>query len=86
MKLIECYVNNFGKLSDFSYSFKDGLNVIQEENGYGKSTFSAFIKSMLFGLEDTKRIGIFENDRKKYEPWQGGAWGGSLTISSGSEK
>ena len=86
MKLIECYVNNFGKLADFSYSFKDGLNVIQEENGYGKSTFSAFIKSMLFGLEDTKRIGIFENDRKKYEPWQGGAWGGSLTISSGGEK
>lgn len=86
MKLIECYVNNFGKLSDFSYSFKDGLNVIEEENGFGKSTLSAFIKSMLFGLEDTKKAGLFENDRKKYEPWQGGAWGGSLTISSGGEE
>ncbi len=86
MKLIECYVNNFGKLSDFSYSFKDGLNVISEENGFGKSTLSAFIKSMLFGLEDTKRTALFENDRKKYEPWQGGAWGGSLTISSGGEE
>lgn len=86
MKLIECYVNNFGKLSDFSYTFEDGLNVIQRENGFGKSTLSAFIKSMLFGLEDTKRAGLFENDRKKYEPWQGGAWGGSLTISSGGEE
>ncbi len=86
MKLIECYVKNFGKLSDFSYNFSDGLNVIQKENGFGKSTLSAFIKSMLYGLEDTKRPGLYENDRKKYEPWQGGAWGGSLTISSGGKQ
>ena len=86
MKLIECYVNNFGKLSDFSYSFNGGLNVINEENGFGKSTLSAFIKSMLFGLEDTKRASLFENDRKKYEPWQGGAWGGTLSLSSGGDK
>ena len=86
MKLIECYVNNFGTLSDFFYSFNDGLNIIQEDNGFGKSTLSAFIKSMLFGLEDTKKTGLFENDRKKYEPWQGGAWGGTLTISSGGEE
>ena len=82
MKLIECHVNNFGKLSDFSYNFSEGLNVINEENGFGKSTFAAFIKSMLYGLEDTKRPSLSENDRKKYEPWQGGAWGGSLTLSS----
>ena len=81
MKLIECYVNNFGVLSDFSFDFKDGLNVIKEENGFGKSTLAAFIKSMLFGLEDTKRPSLSENDRKKYEPWQGGSWGGSLTLS-----
>ena len=46
MKLIECYVNNFGVLSDFSFNFKNGLNVIKEENGFGKSTLAAFIKSM----------------------------------------
>ncbi len=86
MKLIECYVNNFGKLSDFSYRFRDGLNVIQRENGFGKSTLAAFIKSMLFGLEDTKRQALSENDRKKYEPWQGGAWGGTLTFESCGKK
>ena len=85
MKLIECYVNNFGVLSDFSFNFKDGLNVIKEENGFGKSTLAAFIKSMLFGLEDTKRPSLSENDRKKYEPWQGGSWGGSLTLSCGKK-
>ena len=33
MKLIECYINSFGKLKDFSYKFSEGLNVIEHENG-----------------------------------------------------
>ncbi len=81
MKLTECYINNFGKLSDFSYRFKSDLNVIKGENGYGKSTLVAFIKAMLFGLSDTKKQKLDENDRKKYEPWQGGIWGGSLNFT-----
>ena len=43
MKLIRCYIENFGKLQNFSYEFKDGLNVIKEENGFGKTTFATFI-------------------------------------------
>jgi len=81
MRLIECYVNNFGKLSNFHFSFKEGLNVVERENGFGKSTLAAFIKAMLFGLDDTKKTSLSENDRKKYEPWQGGAWGGALSVS-----
>ena len=53
MRLIELYIENFGKLSNYKYSFTQGLNVINEENGYGKSTLAAFIKSMRFGREDT---------------------------------
>lgn len=83
MKLIECYVENFGSLKNFSYSFSEGLNVIREDNGFGKTTLSVFIKSMLFGLDDTKRPKIEENDRKHYTPWQGGRFGGSLTFSHG---
>lgn len=80
MRLIECYIEAFGKLKDFRYSFKEGLNVINEENGFGKTTLSVFIKAMLYGLEDTKRASIFENDRKHYLPWQGGNAGGWLTF------
>ncbi len=83
MKLKECYIDNFGKLSNFKYEFSDGLNTICEENGYGKSTLIAFIKAMLFGLDDTKKTKLDENERKKYEPWQGGAWGGSLSLAAG---
>ena len=86
MKLIELYIENFGKLTNYKYTFSQGLNVINEENGYGKSTLAAFIKSMLYGLEDTRRPKLDENDRKKYLPWQGGVFGGTLTFSARGKK
>lgn len=73
----ECHVDNFGKISDFDFHFGKGLNVIYEDNSWGKTTFSVFIKSMFYGLEyNTKR----KNERKQYDPWQGGVFGGSLTL------
>ena len=51
MKLLKCHIENFGKLSNFDYRFKDGINTIQEENGFGKTTFANFIKAMFYGLE-----------------------------------
>ena len=68
MKLIECYVSSFGKLKNYKYNFNDNLNVINEQNGFGKTTLSIFIKSMFYGLEDSRRS-VEENERKKYKPW-----------------
>ena len=86
MKLIDCYIENFGKLSDFKLSFSDGLNTVKKDNGYGKTTLSVFIKAMLYGLDDTKRMKLEENDRKHYMPWQGGRCGGSLTFEANERK
>lgn len=81
MKLLECHVDNFGKLSNFDYQFSDGLTVIQEPNGFGKSTLAAFIKAMLYGFPRTAGRNIASNERKKkYIPWQGGTYGGSLDF------
>lgn len=77
MKIISCYVENFGTLSKFALEFSDGLNMIQQENGWGKTTLAAFIKAMLFGLEYTRAA---ENERKKYMPWNGGKYGGNLCF------
>ena len=82
MKLIECYVENFGKISKQKFSFKDGLNCITADNGSGKTTLAAFIKVMLYGMSDTKKTSLEENDRKHYLPWGGGVCGGSLTFSA----
>ena len=85
MKLLECYIENFGKLSKRRIVFKDGLNCIKEDNGSGKTTLAACIKAMLYGMSDTKRASLEENDRKHYLPWQGGICGGSLTFSAGGK-
>ena len=85
MKLIECYIENFGKLSKMKVDFSDGLNCILGDNGSGKTTLSVFIKVMLFGMTDTKKVSLDENDRKRYMPWQGGTFGGSLTFEAGGK-
>ncbi len=85
MKLIECYVENFGKISKARFNFNSGLNCIKGDNGWGKTTLAAFIKVMLYGMSDTKRLSLEENDRKHYLPWQGGTCGGSLTFSAGGK-
>ena len=81
MQLIECYVENFGKLSSFTYKFGRGLNTVLAENGWGKTTLSVFIKAMFYGLGTERKQALEENERKKYAPWQGGRYGGSLTFS-----
>lgn len=86
MKLIRLHVENFGKLQNFDFSFERGLNVFLEENGWGKSTLAAFIKAMLYGMPASSKQSLDENERKKYMPWQGGAYGGSLEFSTASGK
>ena len=86
MKLLRLHVENFGKLQNFDYSFKEGLNILLEENGWGKSTLAAFIKAMLYGMPASSKQSLDENERKKYTPWQGGAYGGSLEFSTASGK
>ena len=86
MKLLNCHVENFGKLHDSSMVFCDGCNTVFEANGFGKSTLAAFIRVMFYGfLGETKRKGM-ENERKRFEPWQGGTYGGSLDFSVGNKK
>ena len=85
MKLLSCHIENFGKLSNFDYDFNDGLNTIKKENGFGKTTFADFIKAMFYGLE-TKRNTKNLIDRKKYEPWQGGAFGGNMVFEVNNKK
>ena len=80
MKIKELYIENFGKLSKFKLTCSDGLNSFTEDNGYGKTTLSVFIKTMFYGFDDTRRQSLDENDRKKHTPWQGGAFGGYLVY------
>ena len=83
MKILRLHVENFGTLQNFDLSLADGLNVLYQKNGWGKSTLAVFIKAMFYGLPATAKRSLDENERKKYAPWQGGAFGGSLEFSCG---
>lgn len=86
MVLIECYVENFGVLHQFRYRPKPGLNVLYRGNGEGKSTFAAFIRAMFYGLPNTgNRKNLAEAERRKYEPWQQGPFGGTVRFQAGSK-
>ena len=85
MRLIKCYVESFGTLHGFECRFDPALTCVKSPNGSGKSTLVAFIKAMLYGMPDTRKQGLDENDRKRYQPWQGGRYGGSLTFSHGGK-
>lgn len=75
MKLISLYIDNFGKLSDYSFDFSKTLNSLYEENGWGKTTLTVFIKSMLYGLNRT--------ERSLYAPWKNvSSFGGYLILEA----
>lgn len=86
MKLLACHIDNFGKLSDVTLQFSDGLNVINEANAWGKSTLAAFLKAMFYGLDVKKSVGAFEKERVMYRPWQGGAFGGEVDFQIDGKK
>ncbi|MFA5757917.1 MAG: AAA family ATPase [Clostridia bacterium] len=86
MKLIKCYIENFGKLQGYTYSFNGNLNVIKQENGWGKSTLAYFIKAMFYGMPASRVQDLDENDRKKFMPWQSGSYGGNLEFEISGKK
>ena len=80
MKLIRCYIENFGGLHKYSLDFQPGLTVVQEPNGFGKTTLAEFIRAMFYGFPRGNKD-IEKDLRKKYLPWQGGKYGGYLIFS-----
>ena len=81
MKIKSLYISSFGKIKNYSLTFNDGINTIFENNGWGKSTLSAFIKAMFYGLNDTKR-NILDNERTKFRPWNSTEmFGGNIVFT-----
>lgn len=87
MRLENCHIENFGKLSDVTMDFTSGCNVINQENGWGKSTLADFIRVMFYGFANERtRKSDYENERKRYTPWQGGTYGGQITFSTDGKR
>jgi hypothetical protein len=71
----------FGKLEQATLELKEGLNIIEAPNETGKSTWAAFLRAMLYGINTRER------DRKNtiaeknlYQPWSGTPMEGSIDL------
>lgn len=73
------YLNaTFGRLEQQELHLHPGLNLICAPNESGKSTWSAFIRTMLYGLSTRDRGPLA--DKNRYAPWNGAAMQGRMDL------
>lgn len=88
MKIVKLHVQSFGKLQDFNLAFKSGLNVMQQNNGFGKTTLAAFVRAMLYGFtySRSKRNPGGVSDSALWTNWNhNGKTGGTLVVEHNGE-
>ena len=72
---------DFGRLQGETLSLGDGLNVIAAPNESGKSTWCAFLKAMLYGVDSAQRARAgFLPDKTRYAAWSGGEMAGEMEL------
>lgn len=74
---------SFGKLENETMQLHEGLNVIYAPNESGKSTWCAFIRAMLYGVDSSQRGKLgFIPDKQRYAPWSGAPMEGSMEVTA----
>jgi len=82
MYIDELEIKGFGKLRGVVFSFGRNMNIIYGTNEAGKTTMQWFIKGMLYGLRSGRQTSNgLHAPLKRFEPWGGGTYGGSLTYT-----
>jgi len=79
MKIISCYINNFGCYSNQKFEFNEDLTSFFRNNGEGKTTLATFIKVMFYSFEKETSASK-TRERAHYFPYSGGTYGGSINI------
>lgn len=73
---------SFGKLQNETLKLHDGLNIIKAPNESGKSTWCAFIRAMLYGIDTSERAkNGYLPDKLRYVPWSGAPMEGSMDLT-----
>ena len=71
----------FGTLDGEQLRLDTGLNIIYAPNESGKSTWCAFLRAMLYGIDTSQRARAgFVPDKQKYSPWSGKPMAGELEL------
>ncbi|MBR2481554.1 MAG: AAA family ATPase [Oscillospiraceae bacterium] len=72
---------SFGRLSQQTLLPGPGLNIIEAPNESGKSTWCAFLRTILYGLPTRERGALA--DKNRYAPWDGTPMQGTLELFDG---
>lgn len=81
--LIRRMTATFGQLQGRTLELCQGLNILQSPNESGKSTWCAFLASMLYGINSRERDRAgFIADKNRYAPWSGAAMSGRLDCDT----
>ena len=79
--IIRSMTADFGRLEGETLELEPGLNVIARPNESGKSTWCAFIRAMLYGIDTSERVkGGFLPDKLRYAPWSGAPMSGTMEL------
>ena len=70
----------FGRLEHQELTLSPGLNVLYAPNENGKSTWGAFIRTMLYGLSTRERGPLA--DKNRFAPWSAAAMQGRMDVSA----
>ena len=77
---------SFGVLQNRTLELSPGLNIIEAPNEYGKTTWCAFLRAMLYGIDTSQRARAgFVPDKQKYAPWSGKPMAGELELEQGGK-
>lgn len=79
--MIKKLTASFGRLDGEELRLHEGLNVICAPNESGKSTWCAFIRAMLYGIDSSERAkGERLPDKLRYAPWSGAPMQGMMEL------
>lgn len=72
---------SFGCLDHETLRLRDGVNLLCLPNERGKSTWSAFLLAMFYGVDSGERAGKGRLPvKKQYQPWNGAPMEGTVTL------
>ena len=73
---------SFGKLHE-TLELHGGMNLLCLLNEAGKSTWSAFLLAMLYGIDTSERASVQNHGlpaKERYKPWDGSAMEGAVEL------
>lgn len=85
MKINHIQINGFGNLSNKKLDFENGINLVYGDNEAGKSTLSAFIKGVFYGVNRNKNGKAF-SEYEKFKPWGDNDFSGKIDYEIDDKK